>query len=304
MWMTDLGFFLKGTHLLRHREEQRMLCWLPLTRCLTGGMSRRDIVCWKEELTMMRFTISHPSIIFRWVSLMLFGSNYISMDYMNRKWNSLLPVMAFVLLSGLQIGGNTAFAQGQGMGQRSSLPEIPIKGDTTRTLSRYFIEGSAATKAPAANGFIQRWLVLEPVKESVSRNNIVTDKYLRTTFSTDNFSDNFNLFHYTYAINKTNFGILVWLVTVINCPEEIKDVRMTAGCNSASMWWLNGQEAMILSGDRDMIADNVTSDRLTLKKGKNIVRGAVINGPGMANFCVRFIDEKGLPVKNYTISYE
>lgn len=264
---------------------------------------------------------------------MLFGSNYISMDYMNIKWNSLLPVMAFVLLSGLQIGGNVAFAQGQGMGQRSSLPEIPIKGDTTRTLSRYFIEGGSEKKAPDANGFIQRWMVLEPVKKNISRNNVFTDEYLRTNFEADNFSVdysmvpkkgetvkvgnsqlkwyavdtktfNFNLFHFTYAINKPNFGILVWLVTVINCPEEIKDLRMTAGCNSASMWWLNGQEAMILSGDRDMIADNVTSQRLTLKKGKNIIRGGVINGPGMANFCVRFIDEKGAPVKNFSISYE
>jgi hypothetical protein len=53
-----------------------------------------------------------------------------------------------------------------------------------------------------------------------------------------------------------------------------------------------------------MIVDNGTSSRLTLKKGKNIIRGAVINGPGMCNFCVRFLDEKGLPVKNFTISYE
>ena len=79
---------------------------------------------------------------------------------------------------------------------------------------------------------------------------------------------------------------------------------MTAGCNSGSMWWLNGEEALMLSGDRDMIADNGTSSRLTLKKGKNIIRGAVINGPGMANFCVRFLDEKGLPVKNLRISYK
>lgn len=257
------------------------------------------------------------------------------MDYMNIKWNSLLPVMAFVLLSGLQIGGNTALAQGMGMGmgQRSSLPEIPIKGDTARTISRYFIEGNTAKKTPDANGFIQRWMVLEPVKKNISRNSVFTDEYLRTNFAADNFSAdfsmvpkkgetvkvgdsqlkwyavdtktfNFNLFHFTYAINKPNFGILVWLVTVINCPEEIKDVRMTAGSNSASMWWLNGQEAMILSGDRDMIADNVTSQRLTLKKGKNIIRGGVMNGPGMANFCVRFIDEKGAPVKNFSISYE
>ena len=79
---------------------------------------------------------------------------------------------------------------------------------------------------------------------------------------------------------------------------------MSAGVNSASMWWLNGQEVLTLSGDRDMIADNVTSQRITLKKGKNIIRGAVINGPGMANFCVRFLDEKGVPIKNLTISYQ
>jgi hypothetical protein len=59
---------------------------------------------------------------------------------------------------------------------------------------------------------------------------------------------------------------------------------------------------MVLSGDRDLVADNMASSRLTLKKGKNIIRGAVINGPGMANFCVRFIDEKGAPVKNISIS--
>ena len=70
------------------------------------------------------------------------------------------------------------------------------------------------------------------------------------------------------------------------------------------MWWLNGEEAMLLSGDRDMIVDNVTSSRLTLKKGRNIIRGVVINGPGMANFCLRFVNEKGLPIKNLNIGHE
>ncbi|TMI86423.1 MAG: acetylxylan esterase [Bacteroidetes bacterium] len=252
---------------------------------------------------------------------------------MNRKHKSLLSAMAFVVLSALQVGTSIAFGQPPGQGQRASLPPIPIKGDTTHTLSRYFTPASSAKKAPDAKGFIQRWLVLEPVKKDIARNSIFTDSYLRTTFSTDNFSSdyttvpkngesvkvgnqelkwyaldsktfNFNLYHFTYAINKPVYGILVWLVTVIDCPEEMKNVRMTAGCNSASMWWLNGQEALMLSGDRDMIADNVTSQRLTLKKGKNIIRGAVINGPGMANFCVRFLDEKGVPIKNISISYQ
>lgn len=252
---------------------------------------------------------------------------------MTSKPKSILPILSFIILAGLQIVGNTVFAQGPGPGQRPSLPPIPIKGDTTHTLTTHFTFASATPKAPDANGFIQRWLVLEPVKKNIARNNIFTDNYLKTNFLADNFSAdysiipqkgetvkvgneelkwyaldcktfNFNLFHFTYAINKPRYGILVWLVTVINCPEEIQNVRMSAGCNSGSMWWLNGQEAMLLSGDRDMIADNVTSTRLTLKKGKNIIRGAVINGPGMANFSVRFLDEKGEPVKNFTISYE
>lgn len=250
---------------------------------------------------------------------------------MNRKFNYVLPFISFIILSGLQLSSLSAFAQGPG--QRLPLPPIPLKGDTTHTLSKHFTTGSTAKKAPDANGFIQRWLVLEPVKKDIARNNIFIDNYLRTTFSADNFSSdytvvprngttvnvgnqelkwyaldsktfNFNLYHFTYAINKPKYGILVWLVTVIDCPEEINDVRMAAGCNSGSMWWLNGQEAMMLSGDRDMIADNVTSTRLTLKKGKNIIRGAVINGPGMANFCVRFLDEKGSPIKNISLSYE
>ena len=252
---------------------------------------------------------------------------------MNRKDTSLLPAMAFVLLLGLQSWVNTVLAQAPGQPQRPSLPPIPIKGDTTHTLSRYFTQAGSAKKTPDAKGFIQRWLVLEPVRKDIARNNIFTDNYLRTTFSTDNFSTdyntvpkngetvkvgnqelkwyaldsktfNFNLYHFTYAINKPPYGVLFWLVTVIDCPVEMKNVRMAAGCNSGSMWWLNGEEALLLSGDRDMIVDNVTSSRLTLKKGKNIIRGAVINGPGMANFCVRFLDEKGDSIKNFTISYQ
>lgn len=247
---------------------------------------------------------------------------------MKRKHKFLLPAMAALL----HLAAINVFGQPPGP-PRPSLPPIPPKGDTTHTLSKHFIVSSPAKKTVNPNGFIQRWWVLEPVRKEIARNNIFTDNYLRTTFSTDNFSNdytilpkpkqtvtlgnqelkwhalesktfNFNLYHFTYGLNKPPYGVLFWLVTVIDSPTEMKDVRMSAGCNSASMWWLNGQEALMLSGDRDMIVDNVTSSRLTLKKGKNIIRGAVINGPGMANFCVRFLDEKGAPIKNLGISYE
>ncbi len=252
---------------------------------------------------------------------------------MNRKSKFLWQAAALILLTASQLIGVKAWGQAPGPGQRPSLPPIPINSDTTHSLARYFVEAPKVKKAPDAKGFIQRWLVLEPVKKNIARNNILTEPYLRTTFSADNFSTdfnivpkngdevkigdqelkwyaldskayNFNFFHFSYALNKPPYGVLFWVVTVIDCPEEIKNVRLAAGVNSSGMFWLNGKEALILSGDRDMIVDNVTSPLLTLKKGKNIIRGAVINGPGMCEFCARFVDEKGLPVKNFTINYE
>jgi len=244
-----------------------------------------------------------------------------------------LSAMAFVVLLILQVGVITTFGQGPGQGQRPALPPIPLNSDTTHSLSKHFTPNSNVKKTPDSKGFIQRWLVLEPVRKNIARNNILNDNYLRTTFSTDNFSTDFNtipkngdkvkvgdqelkwyaldskaysfnLYHFTYAINEPPYGVLFWLVTVINCPEEIKNVRIAAGANSAGMFWLNGQEALMIPGDKDMIVDNVTSSLLTLKKGKNIIRAAVINGPGMCSFCVRFLDDKGMPLKNFTISYQ
>ena len=68
------------------------------------------------------------------------------------------------------------------------------------------------------------------------------------------------------------------------------------------MWWLNDEELLLLSGDRHMGVDSYVSKRITLKKGRNVLRGATINGIGMSEFCVRFIDDDGQPVTNYTVS--
>jgi len=249
--------------------------------------------------------------------------------------------MAIVILIALQVSAINAFAQGPGAGgpgpagarRGPSLPPIPLAGDTTHTLARSFAPATAVKKAPDADGFIQRWLVLEPVKKSERTNSLLTESYLNTTFASSNFSldynaipkngetvkigsqdlkwyaldsksFNFNLYHFSYATNNTRNGVLYWLVTVINCPQEIKNVRIAAGANSAGGFWLNGKQELIIPGDKDVIADLATSSLLTLKKGKNIVRVAIMNGQGMVNFCLRFLDENAAPVKNLTISYE
>ncbi len=48
--------------------------------------------------------------------------------------------------------------------------------------------------------------------------------------------------------------------------------------------------------------DDVVSQPLTLHKGRNIIRGAVINGPGLSDFCVRFVDANGQPIRDITLT--
>lgn len=201
------------------------------------------------------------------------------------------------------------------------------EGDTA--LENYFMTSAEVT--PDADGFIGRWLLLEPISKPNRTNTVFTDSYLREAFYTEYFPGQFTvvpkpgskvkvgkqsltwhafdsklynvkLFRFASNLKTDVYGVLFWAVTVINCPEDMPDVRLSVGSNSASMWWLNGEEVLLLSGDRRMVMDDCMSKRITLKKGKNIIRGAVINGPGMSDFCLRFLDEAGNPVKNITIS--
>ena len=207
------------------------------------------------------------------------------------------------------------------------------KNEASPRLSDYFSPATTNTMSPDSEGFIQRWLLLEPIDEPNRSNTVFTDSYIREAFATEYFPNQFTvlpkdgdkvkvgkqkltwhaldsklfnvkLFRFASGLKKQVYGVLFWAVTVIECPEDMENIRMSVGSNSASMWWLNGEEAVILSGDRRMVKDDCLSRRLTLKKGKNIIRGAIINGPGMSDFCVRFLNENGTPVNNITISYK
>ena len=234
--------------------------------------------------------------------------------------------------------------------------EIAVDYVLFKNRPKYFSPSTAAAISPDNEGFIHRWMLLEPINKPNSGNTVFTDTYLREHFNREYFkgqqtilpkdgqkvqavfkqeqapagfgrgmqqapaqpevktvkqtltwhaldSENMNvkLFRFAEKYGEQVYGVLFWAVTIIDCPEEIKDVRLAVGSNSASMWWLNGEETLLLSGDRRMVKDDAMSKRITLKKGRNVLRGAIINGPGMSDFCVRFLDEKGNPVTNYTI---
>ncbi len=203
--------------------------------------------------------------------------------------------------------------------------------DTVRTSKApYFTPATATAKAPDADGFLQRWLLLEPITNSLRSNAGFTEEFIRNSFGREYFPNqfsviphdgatvtvegeelqwhaldavNFNvkLFRFASQMGKPVYSVTFWVVTVVDSPQEMKNVRLAVGSNSASMWWVNGEEAVALFGDKRMVMDEGVSQRLSLKKGMNVIRGAVINGPGMSDFCVRFLDEEGNPVKDIKV---
>jgi hypothetical protein len=65
---------------------------------------------------------------------------------------------------------------------------------------------------------------------------------------------------------------------------------------------VNGQEVIGIYNDRQTVIDDGVSKRLSLKKGANVVRCAVINGGGATDFCARFLDAADRPLKEFTVS--
>ena len=197
--------------------------------------------------------------------------------------------------------------------------------------SDYYTQAAAEPAVPEFDGFIRRWTLLEPIAKSFSSNAMLTDDFLSEVMAQEYFKDQYtlipvdgskvkygktnlvwhaldskkyfvNLLRFAEGLGKEYFQQMYWAVTIIDCEQEIENVRLAGGANSGAVWYLNGEEVLRLTNDRDLIVDDCASKRLTLKKGRNILRGAVLNGQGMATFCLRFLDENGEPVTNYTVS--
>jgi hypothetical protein len=191
------------------------------------------------------------------------------------------------------------------------------------TLSR----PATPTKAADADGFLRRWLLLEPIRTTGA----LTDSAVRALVAKEHFPDqlttlprdgdrvrageadltwhavdtalyNVNLYHFAYALTKPTSNVLFWTVTVVDAPREMTGVRLAIGSNAASIWWVNGEEVIALYNDRQSVIDDGVSKRLTLKRGPNVIRAAVVNGGGATDFCARFLDGDDRPVTTLAVA--
>jgi hypothetical protein len=188
------------------------------------------------------------------------------------------------------------------------------------------VRANSAPKPPDAAGFIQRWLILEPIRVAPQLTDsavqaVVKKEYFPNQFTVlphdgdtvsvgdeslkwhaaDTLTYNVNLFHFAYALNKPTSNVLFWAVTVVDAPRDMPNVRLAIGSNAASIWWLNGQEVIGIYNDRQTVIDDGVSKRVMLKKGPNVIRAAIVNAGGATDFCARFLDGDDQPIKGIVV---
>lgn len=209
----------------------------------------------------------------------------------------------------------------------SAAESVPVAAQSAapRPPAATLRQPTTPSKPVSAQGFIQRWLLLEPIRVSGQ----LTESAVRTAVKTEHFADqltvvprdgdkvtvgtatlawhgvdtvgyNVNLYHFAYALNQPTSNVLFWAVTVIEAPRDMPGVRLAIGSNAASIWWVNGEEVIGLYNDRQSVIDDGVSKRLTLKKGPNVVRAAILNAGGATDLCARFLDSAGAPVLGLT----
>jgi hypothetical protein len=203
------------------------------------------------------------------------------------------------------------------------LAELPA----VRPASPSLIRPNGSIQRVDDRGFIHRWFVLEPVpvpgrltesavKEALQLAALpenadsrlfdgasvtLTGVALRW-HALDTLNYNLNLYHFAWALSKPTSNVLFWIETMVDAPRDMSEVRLAIGSNAASRWWLNGEQVIALNDDRQSVIDDGVSKRITLHKGRNVIRAAIINGGGATDFCARFLDGNDQPIRGLTIS--
>jgi hypothetical protein len=206
---------------------------------------------------------------------------------------------------------------------------------TLATLACFSFLTIAAEPGPGTfkadtEGFILNWLVLEPIP----LNNLQhTEAAIRAIVGRDDLKEpltalpkagdqaaaagtNF-LWHAlnakNYLVSLTGFAseqgkptvsVIFYGVACVTVPEEMKDARLSIGSDDDSIWWVNGREVISAFGVRQTSTDDNVSRRLTLNKGVNVVRFAVIQGDGPSDCCARFFDARQKPITNISVSLD
>jgi hypothetical protein len=179
--------------------------------------------------------------------------------------------------------------------------------------------GAADAFKPDSQGYIRNWLMLAPIPLPEGRpgSDLIYQDQIKSegavqpkagdkttvsgkelTWSAISASTNFVDFNAT--LKTVNDHAIGYIVTYIECDEDIPSVIMAVGSNDEGRIYFNGVDIYVFAEPRTLELD-ADKGRVTLKKGLNKIVFKILNEQGNWQGAMRFLDKSGAPLTNLKI---
>ena len=179
--------------------------------------------------------------------------------------------------------------------------------------------GAADASSLDSAGYIRDWVMLAPitlpaevtaadlilkeqVKDEAALNPKAGDKITINgkELTWRNITASTNYFDFNAILKSQNDHVAGFMVTYIECDQEMPGVIMAVGSNDQGRIYFNGVDIYASTEARTLILD-ADKGRVTLKKGVNVIVFKVINEQNSWQGAMRLLDKAGAPLKNLKI---
>jgi hypothetical protein len=172
---------------------------------------------------------------------------------------------------------------------------------------------------PDSQGYIRNWLMLAPITLPEGRQGtdlIFQDQIKgegsiqpkagdKTTISGKEvtwkaITASTNYVDFNALLKTVNDHAIGYIVTYIECDDEMPDVIMAVGSNDEGRIYFNGVDIYVFAEPRTLELD-ADKGKVTLKKGLNKIVFKILNEQGNWQGALRFLDKAGAPLTNLKI---
>jgi len=172
---------------------------------------------------------------------------------------------------------------------------------------------------PDSQGYIRNWLMLAPIAlpdgragaDLIFQDQLKSEAAIQPTAGdkvTISGKDldwkpvtaSTNHVDFNAILKSVNDHAIGYMVTYIECDEEMPGVIMAVGSNDEGRIYFNGVDIYVFSEPR-MLELDADKGRVTLKKGLNVIVFKILNEQGNWQGAMRFLDKSGAPLTNLKI---
>jgi hypothetical protein len=177
----------------------------------------------------------------------------------------------------------------------------------------------AYVSSPDSQGYIRDWVMLAPIPlpEGGATGDLLLAEQVKgeaalkpkegdkvkvggRDLAWKNVTSPTNFFDFNVVLKSLNDRAAGFMVTYIECEQDIPEVAISVGSNDQARIYFNGTDIYAFTEARPLVLDS-EKGKITLKKGVNTIVFKVLNEQNSWQGALRLTDRNGQPLKNIKV---